>query len=313
MGFGSIISGAINSGRALPTMDLSALFDTINKSGAQKELLIKQLPADLKPLYDQYQASNKTTGQELSSATTDIGQNLLDKSQALYDPNNPMVQATLAALKTQDYSTLPGTLTNLKSQLAATGGLGRGGAEKALTSAVMAPAQQFSQQAMTVQGQQLQQQQQAVQAALNKIAAMDDATAQSLFGMSKEQAANILQYGRQDLQQQLTGLINNIDTKTNQTLGVQGIQAQNAYQNALTRLNQKNALTNDIVSTGVNGLSNIDYSSFMSGLGGGAGGGGAAFPMAADSGSAMAALPAPAGAAAMSSAGSSMLPALLAL
>ncbi len=170
-------------------------------------------------------------------------------TKALYDPTSAAVQATLAALKQQDYSTLPGTLTNLRAQLAGTGGLSTGGAGRALTSAVMAPAAQFSQQAANTEANQLNLQQTNVQAALNKIAQLDDQTAQSLFGMSKEQAANILQYGRSDLQTQLSQLINQSVNETNQKLSVEGLQAQNAYQNAVTRNQQQAAVVNGLANT----------------------------------------------------------------
>jgi hypothetical protein len=248
---GGVVSGLINSGRKLPTIDVRALFDTINKAGAEKEKLINQLPANLKPLYEQYKASLGEAGDTLEAKTTDIGQQLLQSTKDLYGPNTDAVKATLAALKTEDYSTLPGTLTNLKAQLAATGGLARGGAGKAITEAVLAPAQQYGQQALNVQAQQLNAQQQNVQAALNKIAAMDEATANTLFGMSTQAAQTILTSGRQDLQNQLADLINNIDTRTSQTLGVQGIQANNAYQNAITRNAQQAAVTNALVNLGV--------------------------------------------------------------
>jgi hypothetical protein len=277
MGLGSVISGLINSGRSLPTIDVAALFDSIAKAGTDQRRMINELPAELQPLYAQYQASLGKAGTTLQDTTKQIGQDLLTQTKANYDPNSAAVQATLAALKQQDYSTLPGTLNSLKANLAATGGLSTGGAGRALTSAILAPAAQYSQQAANTQAQQLNMQQQNVQQALNKIASLDDATAQQLFGMSTAEAANILQYGRSDLQGQLSQLINQSVNETNQTLSVQGIQANNAYQNAVTRNAQQNALTNDIVGTGVGAI----QSGLTSGITGGTG-----LPAGADVGSA---------------------------
>lgn len=257
MGIGELVSGAINASRSLPTTDLSALFDTINKAGAKKEEMIKALPESLKPLYEQYKKSLSAAGATLEGTTKDIGQNLLDKTTALYDPNSAAVQATLAALKQQDYSTLPGTLTALKAQLAGSGGLSTGGAGRAITQAVLAPAAQYSQQAADVQAQQLNAQQTNVQAALNKIASMDETTARALFGMSTQEAQTILTSGRDDLKSQLSDLINNIDTQTSQTLGLQGFAANEAQQNALTRLQQKSDLTNMGVKAAVDGLTQV--------------------------------------------------------
>lgn len=277
MGLGSIVSGLINSGRDLPTIDLTAIFSTIDAAGAEREQLINALPAELKKKYDEYSASLKGAGEALKTSTTDIGQKLLEQTQGLYGPESPAVKATLDALRMNNYSTLPGTLTNLKAQLASTGGLARGGAGKAITEAVLAPAQQYGQQSANIMAQQLQTQQQQVQAAYNKIASLDDATAQQLFGMSTTEAANILQYGRDDLKTQLSDLINNIDTTTGQKLSAQGIAAQNAYQNAVTRNAQQNALTNDIVGTAVG----LGESAITGGMSSGTG-----LPAGADVGSA---------------------------
>lgn len=274
-GLGSVMSGLINSGRGLPTVDLSAIFDTINKNKTSNQLLINDMPKELQPLYEAYKASLGSAGDQLRGDTAQTGQNLLDRTSALYDPNSPAVQATLAALKQQTYSTLPGTLNLLKGQLAGAGGLGNGGAARAITQAVLNPATQYSQGAANVQADQLNKQQTNVQAALNKIASMDDATSNAIFGMSKEQAANILQFGRQDLQQRLTDLINNNNAATSQTLSAQGIQANNAYQNAVTRNSQKDAITNGLFQLPAQFQSDQDQNMdrFLSMFGGGGGGG----------------------------------------
>ncbi|SRR5260221_668410 len=247
---GGVVSGLINSG-GNPTTDLAPLFAQIAASGVNERQMINMLPENLKPLYENYKASLGQTGTTLQTATTGIGQKLLDQTKALYNPESPAVQATLAALKQQDYSTLPGTLTNLRSQLAATGGLERGGAGKAITQAVLAPAAQYSQQAANVTGQQLQTQQTATQTALNKIASLDDETAQSLFGMNKEQALQILQYGRQDLRDKLTSLVNQSHSETDQKLGLLGYQANQGYKNAVADKAQQDAIVNGLVNTGV--------------------------------------------------------------
>lgn len=249
---GSVISGLINSGRSLPTVDMGAILNTIQQNRQTNTSLINELPESLKPLYEQYAASLQGAGNQLRTDTNNIGQNLLDQTTALYDPNSAAVQATLAALKQQDYSTLPGTLNALRSQLAATGGLARGGASRAITEAVLAPAAQYSQQAANTQANQLNLQQTNVQAALNKIAQMDDQTSQNIFGMSKEQAANILQFGRQDLQNQLADLINTNNSAAAATEGAYGVSANNAYQNAVTRNAQQEAIVNGLVNTGAN-------------------------------------------------------------
>jgi len=268
----SVVGGLINNGRRLPTVDISSLLNTINNNQSTNNALVNGMPAEMQKLIAAYQAQQNQGGNTLQTNVNQIGQNLLDQTKANYDPNSPAVQATLAALKQQDYSTLPGTVNALKSQLAGSGGLANGGAARAITSAVLAPASAYSGQAATVQGQQLQQQQQNVQAALNKIASMDDTTAQQIFGMTTQQATQILQSGRQDLQTQLADLINNNNTATQQTLGAEGVAVNNAYQNGVTRNAQQGAIVNGLVNLGADA-----GQSLFSG-GAGASGGGAAFP-----------------------------------
>jgi hypothetical protein len=271
---GSVIGGLINNGRALPTIDIQNLLSAIQNNQQANTSLINNIPAEMAPLYAQYQSALTGAGNTLQNTVQGVGQNLLNSTQALYDPNSPAVQATLAALKMQDYSSLPGTINSLKANLAGTGGLSRGGAARAITQATLAPAAQYGQQSATVTGNQLQQQQQNVQQALNKIASMDDNTAQQLFGMSKEQATQILTSGRQDLQTQLSDLINTNNTATNQTLSAQGIAANNAYQNAVTRNAQQAAIVNGLVNLGVQGAG--------AAMGGFGGGGSTGLPAGAD-------------------------------
>jgi len=253
----SVIGGLINNGRALPTVDIQPLLNTINANKNTNETLINQLPANLAPLMAAYQKALADAGVSLKSDTSAIGQKMLDQTKALYDPNSAAVQATLAALKQQDYSTLPGNIDALKANLAASGGLSRGGAARAITQATLAPAAAYSGQAATVEGQQLQAGQAAQQAAINKIAAMDDNVVQQLFGMSKEEATNILNTGRSDLKDQLAQLINNNNAATASTLGAEGVAANNAYQNAVTRNNQQAAITNGLVNLGVEGAATM--------------------------------------------------------
>lgn len=253
----SVLAGLLNGNRDLPTVDMGNILSSIQQNRQTNQSLINQLPEAMAPMYAAYGNSLTGAGTQLRADTTGIGQNLLDKTNSLYGPDSDAVKATLAGLKTSDYSTLPGTLNALKASLAATGGLERGGAAKALTAATLAPAQQFSAQSADVMGKQLMTQQSNVQAALNKIAAMDDATANSIFGMSKDQAANILQFGRNDLKDQLSQLINNNNAATAATSAAYGVGDNNAYQNAVTRGAQQTAIVNGLASAGAQGASSL--------------------------------------------------------
>lgn len=262
---GGTISGLINSGRSLPTVDVSQLLNTINNTQSTNQGLINALPAELQQQIAAYQQQMTGAGNTLQSNVQNQGQDYLNQVSQLYGPNSPAAQAAMAAFKQQAYSTLPGTLNATKAAAAASGGLGRGGAAEMLGKAIQAPATAVSQNAANVTAQQLQAGQQATQQALATVNNMDDQMFNQLFGMSKDMATTILNSGRQDLKDQLSQLINSNNTAATQTLGVEGLAANNAYQNAVTRNQQLANNTSGLVNLGLNGIS--DY------MGAGAGGG----------------------------------------
>ena len=254
---GSGISNAINSGRKLPTVDLAALYQTIANNKSENQGLINALPDELKKQLADYQTQMTTAGATLQSNVQDQGQAYLDQVSKLYGPNSPAAQAAMAAYKQQAYSTLPGTLNATKAAAAATGGLGRGGAAEAIGKAIQAPATAVSQNAANVTAQQLQAGQQATQQALSTVNSMNDQMFNQLFGMSKDVATTILNSGRQDLKDQLSQLINSNNQATDQTLGLEGIQANQAYQNAVTRNQQQAGIGSGFVNAGLNAVA--DY------------------------------------------------------
>ena len=246
-------------------MDVSQLLNTINNTQSTNQGLINALPAELQQQIAAYQQQMTGAGNTLQSNVQNQGQDYLNQVSQLYGPNSPAAQAAMAAFKQQAYSTLPGTLNATKAAAAASGGLGRGGAAEMLGKAIQAPATAVSQNAANVTAQQLQAGQQATQQALATVNNMDDQMFNQLFGMSKDMATTILNSGRQDLKDQLSQLINSNNTAATQTLGVEGLAANNAYQNAVTRNQQLANNTSGLVNLGLNGIS--DY------MGAGAGGG----------------------------------------
>jgi hypothetical protein len=267
-----VIAGLINQGQGQPTINTGGLSTLIGNNQNTNNQLINNMPAAVQQLLQQYQATTNNAYGNATTGTNAIGNNLLNQTQNLYGPNAPAVQATLAALKQQDYSTQPGTINALKANLAATGGLQRGGAANAITKATLAPAQQFSQQAANTQGQQLQAQQSNVQQALNKIASMDDATLQQVLGMTQQQAQQILQSGNQATQTQLADLINSNNLATNQNINVAGLNANNQYQNQVAQNAGQSAIVNGLTNLGVQGAG------LLSGAMTAGNGGGTAFP-----------------------------------
>ena len=266
-GIGGALGGLINSGRDLPTVDIGQLLNTINSAGQYQQGLINSLPANLQALIAPYVTSMNQAGQTLQTNVGNSGQDYLNKVSALYGPNSPAAQAAMAAFKQNAYATLPGTLNATKANLAATGGLGRGAASKAIAQAIQAPATAVSQNAANVTASQLSQQQQATQQALASINSMNDQVFQAQFGMSKDMATNILQTGRQDMKDQLAQLINQSNNQTNQLLGVEGIAANNGYQNAVTRNDQLANNTSNLINLGLQGVG-AGYGALASGPGG---------------------------------------------
>ena len=261
---GGIASALLSKG-PVSAPDLSALFQMIDAAGVNQRSLINQLPLDLQKQYADYKASNAATGAALQTGTTQLGQNLLARTEANYDPNAPAVRAAEDAAKTAIYANLPGQQNAIRQALAATGGFDRGTASKQLAAPVLQAGQQYGQQVANITAQQLQQKQSATQSAINTINTMDDQTLQSLFGMNKEQAMTILNSNRQDLKDQLTSLITQSNNQLQQKLGVEGANITNQYNNAVANNADYNARLNGIIggvtgaagSIGTGGISNF--------------------------------------------------------
>jgi hypothetical protein len=248
-----ILTGLLTGG-GQPTIDLSQLYNTINNAGQYQRQIINALPPEIQKNLAQY-------AQSLQGASTTFGQNVAQQGQkflgdvsSLYGPNSPAAQAQYGAAKQQIYSTVPGTQEAIRNVLAGTGGLQRGNAATALAQPYVQAAQQYGQTAANIGATQTQEQQRAIQSALQTINNMEASVFQQQFGMSREQAAQILQTGNTALQQQLSELINQSVQQTNQTLGLQGVQSTNAYNNALLNQAQNNALIGQGVNLGLTGL-----------------------------------------------------------
>lgn len=265
---GAVVGGLLQKG-PVSAPDLSALFKTIDEAGAQQKEWINALPAELQQQYADYRASNSGAASTLQSAITGNNKTLMDQTKANFDPNAPAVKAAEDAAKTAIYAGVPGQQAAIREALASTGGFGRGTAAKQLAAPVIQAGQKVASSVASITTNQLQQQQQAVQTAIEKINSIDDQTANTLFGMSRDQALQILTSGRQDLKDQLSSLINQSQTQTNQKLGVEGADIQNQYNQHVAENAKANNLTNAWVNLGTNAAAAAP--GFLSGLGVGSG------------------------------------------
>lgn len=267
MGLGSSIAGVISGianhgGVAAP--DLSGLFNTINNAGENQKELIAGLSPELQKQYQQYIASNATTNAALGTGTQTAEQNLLTGTQQTFDP--AIAQAAEDAAKTKIYAAVPGQQDAVREALAATGGFDRGTAAKQLAQPVLQAGQATAQNVLNTEAQQLQAKQTATQAALTRIASMDENLLTQQFGMNKQQATEILTGNRQDLKDQLTNLINQSVNQTNQTLGVQGVNANNQYKADVGIKAQNDAFNNSLINLGVDAVSAGASPGFLSGM-----------------------------------------------
>jgi hypothetical protein len=249
-----IIAGLVGSGQGENNYDLSALYSTIQNAGQYQQQIINALPAQIQQNLATYAQSQGAAGQKFAQQIQGQGANYLQSVNGLYGPNSAAAQAQKAANTQNIYSTVPGTSMAVRNALAATGGLQRGQAGTALAQVPLAAAAQAGQANANVNAQQTQAGQQATQQALATVNSMDAGMFQQLFGMSQQQAATILQTGNQALQNQLAQLINQSQTQTNQTLGLQGVQAQQGLANADQQQGYQNAIWNGLGNLGVQGL-----------------------------------------------------------
>lgn len=247
-----VVSGIINGGRGIPKPDLDKLFATIKNAGENQRSLINALPDSLKPLYEQYTKSTNQASADLKTGTSDIGEQLKNQTEANFGPE--ATRAALDAVKGDIYAELPGQQNAIRQALAATGGFDRGQAGQQLAAPVLQAAQKYASAAANITAEQLKSKQQATQQALQTVASMDTQALQAAFGMSKEQATQILTGNRQDLKDQLTDLITQSNNETNQMLGVQSDAAMNDYRAKVAGNAKKDALTNGIVNLGADAI-----------------------------------------------------------
>jgi hypothetical protein len=253
-GAAGAIAGLIGSGQGESTIDLSALYSTIQNAGQYQQQIINSLPAEIQANLKQYAATQDAAGSTYQSNIQGQGANYLAQVQGLYGPNSDAATAANAANKAQIYSTVPGSENAIRQAMAATGGLSRGNAGAAIAAPVMAAAQQYGQSAANTTATQTAAGQGATAQALATVNSMDATAFQNLFGMSKDQATTILNTGNATLQNQLAQLITQSTNQTNQMLGVEGTQAQNGYQNALQQAGNQNAIYTGLANAGINGL-----------------------------------------------------------
>ena len=256
-----VVSGLLTKGGA-GKPDLSKLFETIKNAGANQRSMIDALPAQLKPLFDQYVAQNKGAGDALTMGTSALGDTLKKETEANYGPE--ATRAALDAVKGDIYAELPGQQAAIREALAANGGFDRGTASKQLAAPVLQAAAKYASAAANITADQLKAKQAATQQAMTTITSMNDQALQSVFGMSKEQALQILNGNRQDLKDQLTQLINQSNNETNQMLGVQGDESMNTFRQGVANKAQDDALTNGIVKLGADAVAGAP--GFLSGL-----------------------------------------------
>lgn len=246
---GAVVGGLLGKG-PVSAPDLSALFQTIDQAGEQQKDWINALPADLQKQYADYKASNSATADALKTSIAGNNANLMTQTQANFDPNAPAVKAAEDAAKTAIYANVPGQQAAIRQALASTGGFGRGTAAKQLAAPVLAAGTNLNTAIAGITTQQLQQKQTATQKAIETINSVDDQTANTLFGMSKDQALQILQGNRQDLKDQLSSLVNQSINQTNQKLGVEGANITNQYNQKVAQNAKDNAQLNGWVNLG---------------------------------------------------------------
>lgn len=271
-GLGSIISGLVGSAQGEKSIDMSALLDTIKNAGQYQQQIINALPAQIQQQLSTYAQSQGTNLATLTGQVNKQTDAYTKGLTSIYGPNSEAATAQKTANTQQAYSTVPGTQNAIRNAMAATGGLQRGNAGVSLAQPYVAAAAQAGQANAEVNAQQTQLAQGAAAKALDVVNTMDANLFQTQFGMTQEQAKTILTTGTQTLRDQLSQLLTQSANQTNQTLGVEGIQAQNAYQNALQQQANQGAVWQGLGDLAVTGAMNFAMpgSSGMSGLPAGA-------------------------------------------
>jgi hypothetical protein len=253
-GAAGIISGLIGSGQGEKTIDMAALWNTIQNAGQYQRQIINSLPPEIQANLDTYAKSQGTSLATLTGQVQGQAADYQKQMGQIYGPNSAAAVTQKAANTQNIYSQVPGTQNAIRNAMAATGGLQRGNAGVALAQPYVAAAQQTGQANAQVNAQQTGAAQGAAVQALNVVNSMEANLFQTQFGMSQAQAQQILTTGNDALKQQLSQLILQSQNETNQALSVQGISAQNGYQNAIQQQANQGAVFNGLANGVVNGV-----------------------------------------------------------
>lgn len=272
-----VLQGLFGSTPSAP--DYSGLQRTLQDNYQQQLGYINSLPGQLQPLYQQYQVGNAAAANALQQQTAQNQRQLIEQQSQLFDPNGAAVQSANAALQKQAFAGVPAATDAVRQALAASGGFTRGNAGVQLAQPALQAASNVAQGVANIQSQNLQRQQSAMQDTFNRVGQMSDNQTQQLFGLSKDQTLNLLQYGRGDQINQVQQLLQAGQNVTAGALGIQNAQLQAQFGADAAQSAQQNAMLQGIggligsgISAGAAHLGTtkpaVQSGQYLSGLGG---------------------------------------------
>jgi len=262
-------------------MDTGALRNLLMQGLGRQEQVIKGGFRELPQMSEQYEQRQKQAGQAFGEASRAAAQNLAQGLQNVESPDFlRMQQAKSRELAFRD---LPAAQQQIRESLAATGGLGRGVAVRALQQPVLQAQQTAADQGFALQeaamGRDIQRREQA----LNQIYSTDQGVALQSLGIDQDIARTLLDTGRGDILNRAMQLANVEQQRTQGLLDIETLRQQQEIAADQQKRAQLGAILGTVGSlggaalgaglTGGNPYGAAIGSSVGGGLGGLAGGG----------------------------------------
>lgn len=235
--------GGLFGQKSQPNLDIGPLLDTIRRSKSKQNQIATNLPGQLAPLGGQLKTG--VTGAETAAtdASRAAASNYLAETGKTTDAQG---QELTDILRQRVLGNAPAEDQQLREELAATGGLERGGAnaafEKLAAERAGNIAQGQSQIELAAQA--------AKQDALTKIYAMDESMIQNKLGIDRDTLVALYDSGRQDLINEANSLLGIESNATGQELSAQEALLNDQLASGTAESAQRADIYNQLIGAG---------------------------------------------------------------
>lgn len=192
MGLGDIFGGKKPKG-----IDTGALLNILNQGAANQRSLVETAFGETPKLLNRFESTSQQLGEAFEKGAQQRAQQFAQGLQQVESPE--FVRQQQAKARELAFRNLPTAQQNIREQLAATGGLGRGAAIRALTQPVLQAQQTAADQSFAIQQDAARRDIGRRQTALDTIFRTGQGAALQRLGIDRETAQVLLETGRSDI------------------------------------------------------------------------------------------------------------------